>query len=64
MIYIDALWFVFWLLIVPCALMVLFAEYVEPWIKDRPRRIRHRRRMASRRRFERELRKEVKWLWS
>lgn len=50
MVYIDALWFVFWLLIVPCALMVLFAEFIEPWFKDRPRRIRHRRKMATRRR--------------
>ena len=60
---IDAIWFVFWLLGVPSILMVLFAEFIEPWIKDRPRRIRHRRRMATRRR-ERAIRKEIKWLWS
>ena len=50
MVYIDALWFVFWLLIVPCGLMVLFTEYIEPWFKDQDSRIRHRRRMSNRRR--------------
>lgn len=50
MIYIDALWFCFWVLVVPCGLMVLFAEYIEPWFKDQDSRIRHRRRMARRRR--------------
>ena len=56
---IDAIWFVFWLLIVPCAI-VGWVEFLWSVYRDSRAPLRG----ATRRRTERAIRKEIKWLWS